>query len=54
MDECEDQLLTFPRGTHDDLVDAVVYGIMRLVGLADVMGETETIVMDDRVEISPV
>lgn len=54
LDECEDQLLTFPRGTHDDLVDAVVYGIMRLVGLADVMGETETIVMDDRVEISPV
>jgi hypothetical protein len=54
LDECEDQLLTFPRGTHDDLVDVTVYGIMRLTGLADVAGEMETVVIDDRVEISPV
>lgn len=54
LDECEDQLLTFPRGTHDDLVDVTVYGIMRLTGLAEIVGEMETVVIDDRVEISPV
>lgn len=54
LDECEDQLLTFLRGTHDDLVDVTVYGIMRLTGLAEIVGEMETVVIDDRVEISPV
>lgn len=54
LNECEDQLLTFPRGKHDDLVDVTVYGIMRLTGLAEIVGEMETVVIDDRVEISPV
>lgn len=51
----ESQMLAFPRGAHDDLVDAMVYGVMRCVGLLDAETETEeTVVLEDRVQISPV
>ncbi len=53
VDALESELLAFPRGAHDDLVDAMVYGIMRCVGLIDETAE-ETVVLDERVEISPV
>lgn len=53
VDALESELLAFPRGAHDDLVDAMVYGIMRCVGLIEEEVE-ETVVVDERVEISPV
>lgn len=53
VDALESELLAFPRGAHDDLVDALVYGIMRCVGLIEQEAE-ETVVLDERVEISPV
>lgn len=54
LDDLEDQLLTFPRAPHDDLVDVTVYGIMRLAGLAEIVDETEQVVWDERVNISPI
>jgi predicted phage terminase large subunit-like protein len=53
VDALESELLAFPRGAHDDLVDAMVYGIMRCVGLIDEDVE-EMVVYDERVGISPV
>jgi predicted phage terminase large subunit-like protein len=53
VDALESELLAFPRGAHDDLVDAMVYGIMRCVGLIEEEVE-EPVVLDERVEISPV
>jgi predicted phage terminase large subunit-like protein len=53
VDALESELLAFPRGAHDDLVDAMVYGIMRSVGLIEEEVE-ETVVVDERVAISPV
>lgn len=53
VDALESELLAFPRGAHDDLVDAMVYGIMRCVGLLPTESE-ELVVLDERVAISPV
>lgn len=52
LDTLESQMLAFPQAAHDDLVDALVYGVMRCVGLADNPAE-EIYTYDDRVEISP-
>lgn len=52
LDALEAQLLAFPQAAHDDLVDALVYGVMRCVGLAETPGE-DTYTYDERVEISP-
>lgn len=53
VDALESELLAFPRGAHDDLVDAMVYGIMRCAGLIDEQAD-EMVVYDERVAISPV
>lgn len=53
VDGLESELLAFPLAAHDDLVDAMVYGVMRCVGLLDEAHE-ETVVVEERVEISPV
>lgn len=51
VDQLEGQLLAFPQAAHDDLVDAMVYGIMRCVGMIEETVE-ETVVYEERVEIS--
>ena len=52
LDELEEQMASFPRAAHDDLVDAMVYGVMRGAGLVSTTDDVVGVVWDDRVEIS--